>query len=337
MKINLFKGLSKASAIAAGSFIILVSIPSVANAATLNTQSNQAENKQLIAQSCGNTEIRLINGQSQSWGRGSRWQTCNGYTFVLQNDGNLVLYSRTAWLWSANTAGRGHAIALQRDGNVVLYDINWKPIWATNTVGNSGAFLALQTDGNLVVYNSSGRPLWATNTVQPVQSPFKLDPRSETNIASLKREVQPSARALFEKAAKNGIQIQIIAGTRSYAEQDALYCQGRNIPYCTQKGLFKNGAIVTNAKAGESNHNFGIAFDIGIFDGKKYLPESSKYNDVGKLGKELGLEWGGDWSSFRDRPHFQLRPKWASNLTEPDMLKELRRRAANNESFSLNK
>ena len=156
---------------ATAGFVLLSSIPSLANAATLNTQSNQAENKQLIAQSCGNTEIRLTDGQSKSWGRGSSWKTCNGYTFGLQNDGNLVLYSRTAWLWSTNTAGRGHAIALQRDGNVVLYDSNWKPIWATKTVGNSGAFLALQTDGNLVVYNSSGRPLWATNTSRPAASP----------------------------------------------------------------------------------------------------------------------------------------------------------------------
>lgn len=318
---------------ATASLTILSSFSPLASAATLNTQSNQAENKQLIAQSCKNTEIRLPNGQSQSWTLGSKWQTCNGYSLVLQKNGNLVLSSPTAVLWATGTVGRGNAIALQRDGNVVLYDKNWKPIWATNTVGNSGAFLALQTDGNLVVYNSSGRPLWATNTVQPVQSSFKLDTRSETNIATLKREVQPYARALFERAAKNGIQIQIVGGTRTYAEQDALYCQSRNIEYCTQKRLFKNAARVTNAKGGYSNHNFGIAFDIGIFDGKNYLPESSKYDDVGKLGKELGLEWGGDWSSFRDRPHFQLRPTWAKNLTEVKMLEELRRRAAKNESF----
>lgn len=171
MMIKSIKGLnlSKAPAIAAASLTLLASLSGV-NAATINTQSNQADNKQLIAQSCGNTEIRLNNGQSQWWGRGSRWQTCNGYTFGLQNDGNLVLYSRSAWLWSANTAGRGYAFALQRDGNVVLYDNNWKPLWATNTVGNSGAFLALQTDGNFVVYNSSGRPLWATNTSRPTAS-----------------------------------------------------------------------------------------------------------------------------------------------------------------------
>ena len=319
---------------ATASLTILSSFSPLASAATLNTQSNQAENKQLIAQSCGNTEIRLTDSQSKSWGRGSSWKTCNGYTFGLQNDGNLVLYSRTAWLWSTNTAGRGHAIALQRDGNVVLYDSNWKPIWATKTVGNSGAFLALQTDGNLVVYNSSGRPLWATNTVQrvqPVQSQFKLDQRSKNNIATLKPEVQPYALALFEEAAKNGIQIQIVGGTRTYAEQDALYCQGRKISYC--KGFSTSGAIVTNAKAGESNHNFGIAFDIAIFDGKNPIYNSSKYDDVGKFGKKLGLEWGGDWSTFRDRPHFQLRPSWAKNLTEAKMLEELRKRAEKNQSF----
>ena len=146
---------------ATASLTLLSSISPPVNAATLTTQSSQAENKQLIAQSCRNTEIRLNNGQSQSWGRGSKWQTCNGYTLALQNDGNLVLYGPTALLWATGTVGRGNAIALQRDGNVVLYDSNWKPIWATNTVGNSGAFLALQTDGNLVVYKiSTNEILW---------------------------------------------------------------------------------------------------------------------------------------------------------------------------------
>lgn len=157
------------------------------------------------------------------------------------------------------------------------------------------------------------------------------DPRSEATIARLNPQVQPYARELVKKAALSGIQIKIINGMRTYKEQNALYCKGRNIPYC--KGLYKPGLIVTNAKGGYSNHNFGIAFDIGIFDGNKYLPESPKYNEVGKIGKALGLEWGGDWQTIKDRPHFQLRPKWAANLSEKQMLEELRRRTEKNEPF----
>ncbi len=143
-----------------------------------------------------------------------------------------------------------------------------------------------------------------------------VDVRSEKNIATLLPEVRPIARALVQKAASARIRIKVISGLRTYAEQDALYAQGRIVP----------GPKVTNARGGYSNHNFGIAFDIGVFEGSRYLPESPKYNAVGALGADLGLEWGGSWKSFKDAPHFQLRPAWAADLTEKEMLAQLRRR-----------
>jgi peptidoglycan LD-endopeptidase CwlK len=140
--------------------------------------------------------------------------------------------------------------------------------------------------------------------------------RSEKVIATLFPEVKPYARALFFKAKANGIAINIISGTRTFAEQDALYAIGRTKP----------GEIVTKARGGYSNHNFGIAFDVGVFEGKDYIRESPKYAAVGVLGQELGLEWGGSWKSFPDRPHFQLRPDWAIAMSEREMLGEFRRR-----------
>ncbi|MCB4362795.1 M15 family metallopeptidase [Hydrogenophaga taeniospiralis] len=141
-----------------------------------------------------------------------------------------------------------------------------------------------------------------------------VDARSESQIATLLPEVQPMARALVQKAAASGIQIKVISGTRSFAEQDALFAKGRTAP----------GPKVTNARGGHSNHNFGIAFDIGVFSGNKYLPESPKYKAVGVLGMELGLEWGGNWSTIVDQPHYQLRPAWAQGLSEREMLASLR-------------
>jgi peptidoglycan L-alanyl-D-glutamate endopeptidase CwlK len=150
--------------------------------------------------------------------------------------------------------------------------------------------------------------------IQPVDS------RSEKNIATLLPEVQPLARALVHKAALRGIQIKIINGFRTYQEQDQLYAQGRTAP----------GKRVTNAKGGFSNHNFAIAFDVGVFEGGKYLPESPHYKTVGLLGEELGLEWGGSWETIVDLPHFQLRPSWATECDETFMA-ELRRRVAEGE------
>ena len=148
------------------------------------------------------------------------------------------------------------------------------------------------------------------------------DERSERNIVTLLPEVQPLARTLIESAASIGIAIKVISGTRTYEEQNALYEQGRTKP----------GRIVTNARGGFSNHNFGIAFDIGVFEGGRYLDESPAYKAVGALGMKLGLEWGGNWKSIQDEPHFQLRPAWAKDKSERDMLAELRARRERGQS-----
>jgi peptidoglycan L-alanyl-D-glutamate endopeptidase CwlK len=152
--------------------------------------------------------------------------------------------------------------------------------------------------------------------MKPAEAVSPVDDRSEKVIATLLPQVRPIARALVQKAAAAGISIRVISGLRSYEEQAALYAQGRTAP----------GKKVTNARAGYSNHNFGIAFDIGVFEGNRYLPESPKYKAVGALGMDLGLEWGGNWKTIVDQPHFQLRPAWAAHESEQQMLAELRSR-----------
>ena len=152
----------------------------------------------------------------------------------------------------------------------------------------------------------------------------RANERSEKAIATLLPEVRPYARALFFKARDQGIAINILSGTRSYEEQDRLYAKGRTAP----------GPKVTNARAGYSNHNFGIAFDIGVFDGNRYLPESPLYKAIGALGMELGLDWGGNWKSIVDQPHFELRPAWAADMPERSMLAELRSRRAAGENIA---
>lgn len=125
----------------------------------------------------------------------------------------------------------------------------------------------------------------------------QLDSRSEKNIASLLPKAQAEARRFLAAIIAAGIEARIISGNRTWAEQDALYDQGRTKP----------GKVVTNAPGGYSNHNFGIAWDIGIFEGGKYVEESPKYAQAGIIAKEMDLEWGGDWHSIRDEPHFQIR------------------------------
>jgi peptidoglycan LD-endopeptidase CwlK len=106
---------------------------------------------------------------------------------------------------------------------------------------------------------------------KPAAAISAVDSRSERNIVTLRPEVQPIARALVQKAALSGITVKVVSGLRTYAEQDALYAQGRSRP----------GHIVTHAKGGYSNHNFGIAFDVAVFEGSRCLLESIKYKAVG--------------------------------------------------------
>lgn len=82
----------------------------------------------------------------------------------------------------------------------------------------------------------------------------------------------------------------------------------------------RESGVPVDGRAGYSNHHFGIAVDVGVFEGNKCLGESVKSKAVGALGMELGLEWGGNWKTIVDEPHFPLRPAWAAGLAERDLL-----------------
>lgn len=150
--------------------------------------------------------------------------------------------------------------------------------------------------------------------VQAPQSALLVDPRSEVAIATLHRLVQPKARELLKLASGQGIAARVTSGTRTYAEQDA---------------LFDKHDGTTKARGGYSNHNFGLAFDLTIFNGEQPIWESIKYVILGRLGKSIGLTWGGDWVSIQDEPHFELHPPWAQGMSEEKMVAELRRRHDN--------
>ena len=93
---------------------------------------------------------------------------------------------------------------------------------------------------------------------------------------------------------------------RAFKEQADLFALGRS----------KAGKIVTNASAGRSYHNYGLAIDFCLIapDGKNI--SWSRTEDLDKDGKAdwgefaaimegLGFEWGGRWK-FKDYPHLEL-------------------------------
>lgn len=94
--------------------------------------------------------------------------SANGrYTFIYQNDGNLVLYRNSDGvpLWASNTAGTSPGVAImQRDGNLVIYDANDDYVWESGTSRNRRSRLLVQNDGNVVIYRRDGTPSWSTDT-----------------------------------------------------------------------------------------------------------------------------------------------------------------------------
>ena len=125
-----------------------------------------------------------------------------------------------------------------------------------------------------------------------------FDARSENNIRTLSLNAQRFAREFLASVRAAGINARIISGTRTYAMQDLIYAQGRN---------GNPGPIVTRARGGQSNHNFGIAWDIGVFTPTGgYVTEGEAYDEAAAAGATSALEWGGEWTGFVDKPHFQL-------------------------------
>jgi LysM repeat protein len=137
--------------------------------------------------------------------------------------------------------------------------------------------------------------------VSPVVHPG-IAAQSEQRLAKVLPALATRARAMVELLAHSGVEILITQGLRTWEEQDALYAKGR-----TEAPIGKQ-FIVTNAKGGQSYHNFGLAFDIVVLDAiGKYDWDSSHpgWATAANAGKSVGLEWGGDWKTFKDIPHYQ--------------------------------
>ena len=123
---------------------------------------------------------------------------------------------------------------------------------------------------------------------------FEYRPSSNA-ISSLNPYVASLARRFLELTQANNLDVRIYYAFRSWDEQDRLYAQGRTMP----------GDIVTNARGGDSYHNWGLAFDAAPYENGIISNDMEKYRRMGQLGQQVGLEWGGAFISIVDLPHFQ--------------------------------
>ena len=124
-----------------------------------------------------------------------------------------------------------------------------------------------------------------------------LDPKDIAKVKLLYPRIQENAYKFLLDVRNAGFNGGIFMSYRTFAEQDALYAQGRTKP----------GQIVTNAKGGWSYHNYGIAFDFVFKTAQgNWTWNSTQWEAVAKLGIKNGWEWGGSWMTFPDRPHMQM-------------------------------
>lgn len=141
----------------------------------------------------------------------------------------------------------------------------------------------------------------------------KMDKVTLERIQLLHPKLRDEALAIYTEicnALKGRAFCRFTRTLSTFAEQDTLYAQGRTKP----------GAKVTNAKGGESYHNYAFAGDIvlvvdkdgdgkyesAVWDVKSDFDGDgqSDWMEVVKIFKKYGWEWGGDWK-FYDAPHFQ--------------------------------
>lgn len=144
---------------------------------------------------------------------------------------------------------------------------------------------------------------------QPTQNVInKLHP-------SIRKEVEAIVNEINTKVLTGRAKIRLSQGLRTFAEQDALYAKGRTVKnpdgVTARKPM---GNTVTKAKGGQSVHNYGFAVDmVLIIDGKAASwdvkadwdgDKAADWDECVKVFARYGWNWGGNWNSFKDMPHF---------------------------------
>lgn len=114
--------------------------------------------------------------------------------------------------------------------------------------------------------------------------------RSETNLAGVHPDLVRVMRRALELSE---VDFMITEGFRTKQRQEALLREGKS-------------------KTMRSRHLTGHAVDVAAWIDGKVSWNWPHYEVIARAikqaGAELGVpvEWGGDWKSFKDGPHFQL-------------------------------
>ena len=120
--------------------------------------------------------------------------------------------------------------------------------------------------------------------------------KNSRSLLDLRPRTRAKAQAMEAACKAAGKPILIYSTLRDVESQNEIYAQGRTKP----------GLIVTKVKGGDSYHQYGVAFDfVPTIKGIPQWRDLVLYDECAAIGKRCGLEWGGDFKGFPDRPHMQ--------------------------------
>ena len=191
------------------------------------------------------------------------------------------------------------------------YNYNGNGIW-TRPLGTVAQGAIWTDDNTMRFFGSSGVPnsveIGGTVTDVTLDDQPSIDRIDNLHPVIRQRVKEFVIRSEYEL----DMPIRIVQGLRTYAEQNSLYAQGRTQTQLNAVGLNNvvaqpNMPVVTNARGGYSNHNFGLAIDAAFLDQNGNVNwDVANYNRLGPLGERLGFNWGGRWTGLVDRPHFEM-------------------------------
>lgn len=133
----------------------------------------------------------------------------------------------------------------------------------------------------------------------------KKDSVTIKRIKTIHPELLKDLGEVYDEIRNRGVDVRFSQVYRTIEEQDELYAKGRTTA----------GSIVTNARGGQSYHNYGLAVDVVLLTGgggvswDRNLDQDGDgkkdWDEIVFVFKHFGWKWGGDWRSFKDYPHFE--------------------------------
>ena len=125
-------------------------------------------------------------------------------------------------------------------------------------------------------------------------------------LSDLHPKVHLMAETFLEECRRQSIDVLIYCTYRDAEAQNKLYDIGRRLP----------GKTVTDAKGGQSMHNYRLAFDwVPLIHGKPAWNDKVLYLICGEVAESIGLEWAGRWKRRKETAHCQ----WTGGLSLEDL------------------